>query len=366
MAWVSVAVGACGCAGAAPQDPSAPPPRSASGERGGSTNDAPPTSGEYSRQDARPTDPEVLAGDEAFDAGELDAAESHYRAARRRSPHAASPVVGLVRVQAERWELPLEYASLPDDARVLSLVEQLERALDAEPSHVGALTELGRWQLVLGLPAEALGVLGRASRIAPNDAEVRSTHGIALLATGHREKAVEELTLASRLEPNDPERLINAGTALMTVGRAEKAADAFQGAVRLAPDDARARSDLGTALLALDRTSEALRHLERAVELEPTRATYLSNLGFAQQRSGDAARAEATLRRALEHDATLSSAWLNLAVVLVDLQRLGEARDAIARARELDPTDPRVRALAGDLAEIEAERGARPSPRGTE
>jgi Flp pilus assembly protein TadD len=127
--------------------------------------------------------------------------------------------------------------------------------------------------------------------------------------------------------------------------------------VRLVDDDARAHSDLGTALLAQNELVRATRELERAVQLDPNRATFKSNLGYALQIQGRINDAIAQYRAALKIDPKLSSAWINLATALSrDPKTRKEAREALEKARQIDPTDPRVKANLEELDQLESNK----------
>jgi Flp pilus assembly protein TadD len=139
-------------------------------------------------------------------------------------------------------------------------------------------------------------------------------------------------------------------------GKVAEAIAEYEVCVRLTPEDARARSDLGTALLAQNDFRRAIPELERAVALDPKRATFRSNLGYALQLSGKREDAIREYREAIRLDASLASAWINLATALSkDPKTRAEARQALKKAEQLDPTDPRVKA---NLEELDAlERG---------
>ncbi|MEP7003186.1 MAG: tetratricopeptide repeat protein [Chloroflexota bacterium] len=89
------------------------------------------------------------------------------------------------------------------------------------------------------------------------------------------------------------------------------------------PDQPDAVHELGVALLMAERTNEALRLLDQAAQLRPEDAGYLADAGFAQLRAGN----------------------------------LKAARERLARASELDATDPITLAYLKELARVETAAG---------
>jgi Flp pilus assembly protein TadD len=140
-------------------------------------------------------------------------------------------------------------------------------------------------------------------------------------------------------------------------GRVADAVKEYETQVRLAESDPRAHSDLGTALLASNQVARAITELERSIQLDGTRATFHSNLGYALQLEGKLAEAIAEYRQALRLDDKLASAWINLATALArDPKTRPEARAALAHARAIDPTDPRVKANSEELDSLEGKK----------
>jgi Flp pilus assembly protein TadD len=264
-----------------------------------------------------------MAGDEAFDRGDLTGARKHYESARPKGP---ATVVGLARVRIALVDVPLDYAAAKGNRDVLAAEREMARVVKGAQAYGPAFVELG----------------------------------IAVLATGHAAEAVRELGRAVELDPGSPARHGNFGTALMMAGRTSEAIDEYRTRARIDDADARAHSDLGTALLGTQDLQGSLAELERAVELDPRRAAFHSNLGYALAQSGHLDRAMAEYREALRLDPAFTSAWINLATALArDPKSRAEARAALERARSLSPSDPRVTANLDELDALEKETRAR-------
>ena len=131
-------------------------------------------------------------------------------------------------------------------------------------------------------------------------------------------KPVESLPLLKRLtqaHPDLAEAWLFYGFALRRDRQLEAAAHAFERCVKYS-DDPNAHKELAAICGELREHKKAERHARRALEL----------LG--------------------EHDRI---SWINLAAALLELRKPGQAREALAKARELDPASPQVNALQEDI-----------------
>jgi len=130
------------------------------------------------------------------------------------------------------------------------------------------------------------------------------------------------------------------GMAHVCAGRIEQGIAETEEAVRLNPSNAHALMALGNRLDLGGRTEEGIAQLEASLKVnprDPRRAMYLAYLARAYTDSGRMERALALLTEAL----ALRSNWPDLhyrhAVVLAHLDRVGEARAALAACEQLQP-----------------------------
>jgi Flp pilus assembly protein TadD len=343
---------------AAPADPGVAPPVVTSVDARATAPSLPPakpTTLPLGRQGGDAVDELLVAGDRAFEAGDLPGALAQYKAAAAQSPKRPGPVVGLARVRIAKVGAPLDFAAAKGNTEIASAVKELRRAAQMDASYGSAHAELGRALLLLGDAAGAIDALRRGARLLPDEAEAHSALGVALLATGKKDESLVELARAAELDPGSAPRHGNYGTVLFMAGRVKEAIAEYETEVRLADADARAHSDLGTALLAQNEHVRATRELERAVELDPKRATFRSNLGYALQIQGKLGDAIAQYEQATKLDPKLASAWINLATALArDPKTRREARAALEKARQIDPSDPRVKANLEELDALDA------------
>jgi tetratricopeptide (TPR) repeat protein len=103
------------------------------------------------------------------------------------------------------------------------------------------------------------------------------------------------------------------------------------------PDNARAWLGVGLVRMYRQQHSEAVAALQRAAELLPSSSGVFVALGWATIVARDLAGAEKVFRHALEVDRNFGEAHGGLATVLALQGRIDDARNAITRARRLNP-----------------------------
>jgi tetratricopeptide (TPR) repeat protein len=172
---------------------------------------------------------------------------------------------------------------------------------------------------------DALPLLERAVRIAPNHPQARLNFGAALAASGRPAEAAGQLREAVRLKPDYVEAHFNLGNVLRDARRTTEAIDHFRAAIGFRPDHAGAITNLALALTSARRPAEAVPLLQHAARLDPSAKETHNNLGLALADLGRFAEAEAAFGRALELDPRFADALSNLAGVHHELGRMDEA-----------------------------------------
>ena len=170
---------------------------------------------------------------------------------------------------------------------------------------------------------------------------------------GRFEEAVHLLERARRLAPNDPHVLNSLGVCLAEVGRADEAVKAYTAAIRADPDMAPAHFNLGSLLEGLNDIRGAKSAYERAAALDPRYAEPFAALAWLAALAGDSAAAASNGERALS--LSPSNLLARMALASADLQR-SNIESAAARLSGLiqDPSPTRstaaiVLGLIGDL-----------------
>jgi tetratricopeptide (TPR) repeat protein len=169
------------------------------------------------------------------------------------------------------------------------------------------------------------------------DAESRGY--LALLQMDHGDMA-EAATLAEdvlRGSPDNTNAGLVVGTASMEAQEIARASEQFERILTREPDNARAWLGVGLARLYQQQHTESVAALQKAVELLPDSVGIRVTLGWATVTTRDMVRAEQIFRDALDIDHNFAEAHGGLAVALAFQTRVDAAKEAIKRARGLDP-----------------------------
>jgi protein O-GlcNAc transferase len=121
---------------------------------------------------------------------------------------------------------------------------------------------------------------------------------------------------------------------------------AFQNAARLEPDNGDNHCSLATSFLKLNKPAEAISSAEEALRLKPNSAEAYLLLGCALHCDPKTfTQAAAAYQRALQLQPDKFIALGNLGDVSLQMGRFEEARDALIKAGEINPTDSKLHAL---------------------
>ena len=174
----------------------------------------------------------------------------------------------------------------------------LRRALEFEPDHLDALSELATMFRLLRRYDEALEVLARLQRLRPGDARVLADVGRCL--SGLRRHAEAETVLREALNGLDNANTrYELGLVLDRLGRLSEAIAEYREAIDRNPNHLQALTNLGVALASQGRLGEATRHFEQVVAVDPDDADARANLAFALAAAGERERAALAFREAL-------------------------------------------------------------------
>ena len=136
---------------------------------------------------------------------------------------------------------------------------------------------------------------------------------------------------------------------LMFLGRHDEAVDAFREVVRLAPDHADTRLDLGVLLRDRGQVADAIGQFRAARRLQPDLATAAMALGTTYLMAGEVEQGVAELEVAVLRKPCWAMAHGNLAAGLAELGRREEAARHVETALSLQPANPQVQRIAGEL-----------------
>lgn len=174
------------------------------------------------------------------------------------------------------------------------------RAIEVTTSNHLAHGNLGMAHVADGRIDAALEQFRIAERIAPDLVSTQMNLANALTVTGARGEARQHYRKALSIDPEDPRVPANLGLNLLDDGQPEAALEQLQQATRLDPGLAGIRLARGRALLRLGRAAEALPLLEEAVREAPTNPLARARLAGALASTGSTQRAIEQLERALQ------------------------------------------------------------------
>jgi len=258
----------------------------------------------------------------------------------------------------------LVHLSLHDEA-----LAELEKVLAAEPANAEARLEKASLLYLANRLLEARDWLaaGMSDGTIPGTAAAHNLLGNAEYGLGNWDAAAEAYRRAAELQPEMAVFTQNAARALERAGKPAQAAESYRRAARqlfaeeafdelslvmprlraLAPDDPERLALEGKMLYREGKIEEAQAILRRLEEAGTTDSAVHYLMGLIV--SGRGARAEALPRfvRAAELEPGFSLYHFRLAETLHLLGR--DPREALARARNLSPSDPWVNNLEGQL-----------------
>lgn len=226
--------------------------------------------------------------------------------------------------------------------------QHFRAALALAPDRVSILGNLGAVLCAQGRHAEARPLVERALQIDPDNADACMTLGACLERSGETAAALERFSRVCSLRPADAEAWASRASALATLARYDEALAACERTLALrreAPDlyrHAFVLKDLG-------RYDEALAGVLQALRLQPGQADYLLLQGLLLQRMHRYDEAAAVLRPALAAAPDNAQGWLLLAGSLQETKHFDEALQATGRALALREDSEKAWHLKGTL-----------------
>jgi protein O-GlcNAc transferase len=206
-------------------------------------------------------------------------------------------------------------------------VEAYRRALGLKPAYAEARCNLGLALAAIGKEQEAMGEYRKAMQYRAAFADPHLHAGTLLLNAGKSVEGLEELDKAVKLKGNWGKAWYRRGMALANLKRFGEACESYQRAVSLNPKDAEAWFDLGVALERVGKLDEAIEAWKKSVDVEPKLVKGYINWAAALVQKDQRDEAEKVLRRAREIEPGSVGVNNNLAGVLTDLGRVGEAME---------------------------------------
>lgn len=216
------------------------------------------------------------------------------------------------------------------DGYVRDAERLLRRALDQSPGQPAAVRMLGAILLDQERYAEAGGLISPVAQLRPNDAPIQALWGRCLCHLGQMDAAVGVLGRALRLAPELFEARLWLGRTLTAMQRPLEALSMLEPLLKSHPSDGLVQTAAGQAWMGLG-DERAIGHFQAAASLTPG-AARTSDLGWALKVAGRREEALEQFEAALAADPTYAMAVAGKVSVLAGQGRREEARQVVAEA----------------------------------
>ena len=197
--------------------------------------------------------------------------------------------------------------------------------------------------------AASLKHLGKAAKLAPDDAVIQANLGIARLRGGDVKSAITALKHALALQPDYTLARYNLGCALIEADQAQAAIDCFQMLHQQHPDNAEYLCALADAVRETGQWRKAISLYRQVLEKDPRHGRAHTNMGPLMMHLGRLEEAVEHCRQAIAIAPDETLARKNLGDCLVQMERLDDAMDAYADAWEIQPDDAELCTAIGKV-----------------
>jgi tetratricopeptide (TPR) repeat protein len=266
----------------------------------------------------------------------------------------------LLAIAPHNWEVLYLNAQLEmREGQFPQARSHLEESVALRPDYFQSQEALGNVLSELKDFSGAREHLEKAIELGDNEPAVQYELAKVLQNLGQLEQSQEKLRIFQAMRKAEADRTLAVGK-IESADRALAAGDAAQ-AVALYREAL--ADDPNEALLAyklakaLDKTKDFAGEtaaLQRAIELNPNLAEAQNQMGYLAARAGHDAQAESCFRAAVHASPSYLPAWINLAATLAGEAKWKDAREALARALEIDPNSPEAHRIDHVIAAAQA------------
>lgn len=258
------------------------------------------------------TDPDYLAGTDAYRNGDYDAVLTAMQAVLDRNP-ALAPA---------HWYRGMSFWELEDCESGLA---EMEMALELEPGYALAWADRGLMHACLGDESQAVSDYHRALLYDPSLAKVHERLGDYEFRRGDYEGAFEEHSLAVEIDPVRASAWVGKAQALQFLLRFDECMESASQALRVDPGHWPAYSARGICAFEMGDYERGVADYERYVAEVPDDADAWYNLGIGYRRNGQLDRSIEAYTMVLSIEPDYPQAFINRGSVLIDLARFEEA-----------------------------------------
>ncbi len=238
--------------------------------------------------------------------------------------------------QADAPALLADAASYQQKGELKAAVIQLKNVIQQQPDNAQARAMLGEVYVEQGDPVSAEKELRRARMLGASGERVLPLLGKALLMQGQFQKVLDDIkpeelpTMAASLN-------VLRANALLGMGKSEAATALLAQALQGEPKNAEALLSMARLAVADRRTEEAMGMVEQVLAEAPSHSDALRLKGDVLRMQGLNDQAAEAYRRILASHPNNAQANIDLANLLIDSNKLPEARTHIEAARKSMP-----------------------------
>lgn len=236
----------------------------------------------------------------------------------------------------------IDLANLYNQQRRYADTVRLLAMVDPNSTDRAALIALGIADVETGAADAGLRLLMRARQLDLSDPVAALALGIAQRETGELADSVATLQQAAAIQPPRADAYYQLGLSYLALSKYDDARQALAHAKDLDPDASAIIQGLGESLLLGGKPTEAIAVLHGLAYRNTGRLSDFVSLATAYQLSGNLAAAETTYRDAVARFPTNAAAYWRLGAMLALERRYADALEALNKAEQMTPNDPRV------------------------
>ena len=219
----------------------------------------------------------------------------------------------------------------------------LTEGLIANQNHSGGWYNLGKVNLLLNKPGEALSALKKVIESNPDHMQARFAMGIAYEKVGDYENAMRSYLNCLKLFPEDTQVLTNLGNLEYGYGNYEKAIEYYYKAIESDRSYSGSYANLGRLYFAdLHDAVNGRKFIETALHYDPDFPNALNHLGSIELAEGNVEESIKIFERAIEIAPRFVPAYGNLAGIYTDRGHFNSARRYLIKLLEIEPNNKRA------------------------
>ncbi len=235
---------------------------------------------------------------------------------------------------SEKWHvLGVAYLSLNEADKAEDAFKQ---CLKLDKNNAFAHGDLGGLYILRGKNKKAVKHLEKSVKLEPGKFEYWSALGVAYFQKGKYNDAVEAFHHCLSVNPTYYDAIVSLGMTYSKMEMWEKALETLTQAEKLMPNNYHALKTIAKSLRHLNRTAELEQLYIRMHSLFPKDPAFAMYLGKIEFERGNTEEGLQYYKKAVEIDPEALIGWRVLSEALEKIGRIGEAREAYSKYKEIE------------------------------